>query len=243
MTYCLGLLMHEGIVFVSDSRSNAGIDNITSVRKLRIYEAEDRVVVVLSAGNLATTQAVTGLLASAQGSGIVGQDLNRSVNMFDAAQMVGDRLRVQINRDGSYVKPFGDPNATFIVGGQIRGERPRLFVVYSAGNFVEVTDRRPFGQIGETKYGKPILDRAFTVETSLGEAAKLALLSFDATIKSNLSVAAPVDLLRYRTDSFSADSFESFTTHGEYWESLQQRFNDGLRELVRGLEPPPAPIG
>lgn len=239
MTYCLGLLMKEGIVFASDSRSNAGIDNITSVCKLRTYAVPDeRVVVLLSAGNLATTQAVTALLGSGQGSGIAGQDINVCVNMFDAAQLVGDKLRAQVARDGTFVKPFGNPNATFIVGGQFKGERPRLFEVYSAGNFVEITGRRPFAQIGETKYGKPILDRAFATETSLDEAAKLALLSFDATIRSNLSVAAPVDLLRYRVDSLALDPVDSFALDGPYWSQLRHAFNEGLRDLVRAFDPP-----
>lgn len=231
--------MEEGIVFASDSRSNAGIDNITSVRKLRVYEVpDDRVIVILSAGNLATTQAVTALLGTGQGSGIVGQDVTLAVNMFDAAQLVGDRLRAQIQRDGKYVEAFGDPNATFIVGGQVKGERPRLFEVYSAGNFVEITQRRPFGQIGEAKYGKPILDRAFGFDTSLDEATKLALLSFDATIRSNLSVAPPVDVLRYRADSFTAPEVECFTMQGAYWKGLQHDFNEGVRTLVRSLRPP-----
>lgn len=242
MTYCLGLLMREGLVLASDSRSNAGVDNITLVKKLRVYSVPgERVIVVLSAGNLATTQAVTGLLSVAQGSGVVGQDFNQCLNMFDAAQLLGDRLRVQIARDGEYVRAHGDPNATFIIGGQIKGEAPRLFLVYSAGNFVEITDRRPFAQTGETKYGKPILLRAFDFETGLDEAAKLALLSFDATIRSNLAVDAPVDLLRYRANSFTIDSRETYSADGQYWEELRAGFNDGLRQLVAGLPPPASP--
>ncbi|MEL6189185.1 MAG: peptidase [Myxococcota bacterium] len=239
MTYCLGLLMREGLVFVSDSRSNAGVDNITLVRKIRTFVVPgERVIVMLSAGNLATTQAITGLLTAAAGNGFVGQDIHLCLNMFDAAQLVGDKLRAQIARDAPHVQPYGDPNATFIVGGQIRGEGPRMFEIYSAGNFVEVTQRRPFAQVGETKYGKPILDRAFRYDTSLGEASKLALLSMDATVRSNLSVAAPVDLLPYPIDTFSAAGLRTFETSDPYWHALCDGYDAGLRELVHRLPGP-----
>ena len=158
----------------------------------------ERVIAVLGAGNLATTQAVVSQLHEAQGGGVAGHDVNMAPSMFDIATMVGDRLREVIARDGRYVEPYGDASASFLVGGQIRGGPQRLFEVYSAGNFVEAFSRFNFLQIGETKYGKPILDRALHSDSSLDEAAKLALLSFDATIRSNLSVGLPIDILRYR---------------------------------------------
>jgi putative proteasome-type protease len=163
--------------------------------------------------------------------------------MFEAARIVGARLRQVTDADAKYVEPYGDPTASFLVSGQIKGEAPRLFQVYAAGNFVEATPRAPFLQIGETKYGKPILDRGLAPDTSLDEAAKLALLSFDATIRSNLSVGLPIDLLRYRTDSFSADNLITIEEHNLYWRELRQAYAAGLASLVANLEPPPPAMG
>ena len=181
---------------------------------------------------------MTGLRQSA-GSGRFGQDIHTAQTMFDVAQMVGNRLREVIARDGSYVQPFGDPNGTFLVGGQIAGEAHRLFHIYSAGNFVEASDRSRFLQIGETKYGKPILDRALGGMSSLDEAAKLALLSFDATMRSNLSVDAPIDLLRYDSGSFSAQQLATFEKDDAYWVSLRQQYAEGLSSLVANIPSPP----
>ena len=208
LTYCLGILLPAGLVLASDSRSNAGVDQVALVKKLALFEVPgQRVIAVLSAGNLATTQAVVTSLREAAGSGNLVHDIHTARSMFDVAQLVGNKLREVIARDGTYVQAFGDPNGSFLVGGQIAGEPPRLFNIYSAGNFVEASDRSRFLQLGETKYGKPILDRALGRNSTLDEAAKLSLLSFDATMRSNLSVDAPIDLLRYATDSFSACNF------------------------------------
>jgi putative proteasome-type protease len=224
----------------SDSRSNAGIDQVALVRKLAVFEVPgQRVIAILSAGNLATTQAVVTGLRAAAGSGRIGQDMHAAQSLFDVAQMVGNKLREVLARDGSFVQPFGDPNGTFLVGGQIAGEPPRLFSVYSAGNFVEASDRSRFLQLGETKYGKPILDRALNNASTLDEAAKLSLLSFDATMRSNLSVDAPIDLLRYSADSFSARNFATFEKDDAYWMELRSRYADGLSTLVASIAPPP----
>jgi putative proteasome-type protease len=240
MTYCLGILLPSGLVMASDSRSNAGVDQVALVKKLALFEVPgQRVIAILSAGNLATTQAVVTGLREAAGSGRFGQDIHAAQSMFDVAQMVGSKLREVIARDGSYVQPFGDPNGTFLVGGQIAGEAPRLFHIYSAGNFVEASDRSRFLQIGETKYGKPILDRALGTLSSLDEAAKLSLLSFDATMRSNLSVDAPIDLLRYATDSFSARNLVTFEKEDAYWMQLRSQYADGLSSLVARIAPPP----
>jgi len=241
MTYCLGILLPDGLVLASDSRSNAGVDQVALVKKLAIFEVQgERVITILSAGNLATTQAVVTGLRESAGSGRYGHDIHAAQTMFDVAQGVGAKLREVIARDASFVQPFGDPNGTFLVGGQIAGERPRLFHIYSAGNFVEASHRSRFLQIGETKYGKPILDRALSDASSLDEAAKLALLSFDATMRSNLSVDAPIDLLRYRTDSFSARNFATLDKEDPYWKELRRHYADGLSTLVASLPPPPA---
>ncbi len=241
MTYCLGVLLPAGLVMASDSRSNSGVDQVTLVKKLAVFEQPDqRVVVVLSAGNLATTQAVVTELREAAGSGQEGQDIHVMRTMFDAASLVGKKLREVLSRDAEYVQPFGDPHGSFLVGGQIAGEPPRLFQIYSAGNFVEASERSQFMQLGETKYGKPILDRALGSTSSLDEAAKLSLLSYDATMRSNLSVDAPIDLLRYAAGSLSARNLVTFQKDDAYWMDLRQRYADGLTELVARIPPPPS---
>jgi putative proteasome-type protease len=194
---------------------------------------------VLSAGNLATTQAVVTGLRQAVGGARGEADILTARTFFDVAQIVGDRLRAVGERDAEYVRPYGDPTASFLVGGQIKGEPPRLFEIYAAGNFAEATDRSPFLQIGETKYGKPILDRALQSDSSLDEAAKLALLSFDATLRSNLSVGAPIDLLRYAAGSFVSDNLVTFDEDNPYWSHLRQTYSEGLSALVEGLPAPP----
>lgn len=240
MTYCLGILLPTGLVLASDSRSNAGIDQVALVKKLAIFEvAGERVITILSAGNLATTQAVVTELREAAGTGVLGQDILAEQTLFDVARTVGSMLRQVIGRDGSFVQPFGDPNGTFLVGGQIAGEPPRLFHIYSAGNFVEASERSRVLQLGETKYGKPILDRALTGRSSLDEAAKLSLLSFDATMRSNLSVDAPIDLLRYAADSFSAKNLATLEKDDPYWVGLRREYQQGLTALVASIAPPP----
>jgi putative proteasome-type protease len=160
--------------------------------------------------------------------------------MFDVANIVGSKLPEVIAHEGNFVQPYGDPSGSFLVGGQIAGEPPRLFQIYSAGNFIEASDRSPFLQIGETKYGRPILDRALTLESPLDEAAKLALLSFDATIRSNLSVGLPIDILRYETDSFSVANLATLEDHNAYWRELRIGYSEGLSSLVAQLPPPPS---
>ena len=241
MTYCLGILLPTGLVLASDSRSNAGVDQVAQVRKLALIAVPgDRVIAILSAGNLATTQSVVTHLIESAGSGAVGGDLHAARTMFDVAGMVGAKLREVIDRDGKYVEPYGDPSASFLVGGQIAGEPPRLFEIYSAGNFIEASSRSCYLQIGETKYGKPILDRALTADSPLDEAAKLALLSFDATVRSNLSVGLPIDVLIYRTGSLSAASIATLDDGDAYWDSLRQGYSEGLSTLIDRLPPPPA---
>ncbi|MRG70697.1 peptidase [Alphaproteobacteria bacterium HT1-32] len=240
MTYCLGILLPDGLVLASDSRSNAGVDQLATVRKLSVFEQPgERMIVVLSAGNLATTQAVVTTLRQNLGSGEAGRDLFAAQTMFNVTQTVGDMLREILAREATHVQPFGDPNASFIVGGQIAGGKHRIFQVYSAGNFVEASARTQFLQIGETKYGKPILDRALTNETSLQEAAKLALLSYDATIRSNLSVDAPIDMMIYRRDSLDGTTLRKFNRDDDYWHNLRDTYSKGLGQLVQSLPSPP----
>ena len=240
MTYCLGILLPAGLVLTSDSRSNAGVDQIARVRKMAlITKPGERVIVILSAGNLGTTQSVVTTLREAVGTGDLLHDLTTAPSMFEAAKMVGAKLREVVDIDAKYVEPYGDVAASFLVAGQIRGEAPRLFQIYSAGNFVEASDRSPFLQIGETKYGKPILDRALACDTTLDQAAKLAMLSFDATMRSNLSVGLPIDMLRYGIDSFAIENFVTFDEGNAYWNELRREYSDGLFKVLEQLPPPP----
>ncbi len=240
MTYCLGILLPDGLVLASDSRSNAGVDQVVRVSKLAVMPAaDDRVIVIQSSGNLATTQAVVTTFHEAFGSGDPAKDLKLPRTLFEVAGLVGAQLRATVAADAQFVTPFGDPNGGFLVSGQIRGEPPRLFQIYSAGNFVEATARSPFLQIGESKYGKPILDRALVPGTALDEAAKIALLSFDATVRSNLSVGLPLDVLLYRDGAFSAHNLVTVEEDDPYWSALRQGYSDGLAALVSGLPPPP----
>lgn len=241
MTYCLGILVAQGLILASDSRSNAGVDNVAEVSKLAILTVPgNRVIAIQSAGNLATTQSVVTQLRQALGAGGVADDLGLARTMFDVANLVGAKLRQVVTMDGAFVQPYGDPAASFLVSGQIVGESPRLFQIYSAGNFVEATERSYFLQIGEAKYGKPILDRALEPTSSLDEAEKLALLSFDATLRSNLSVGLPIDLLRYQADSFVAGPPVTIKDDTPYWRELRGLYSEGLNALVERLPAPPA---
>ncbi len=239
MTYCLGILLADGLVLASDSRTNAGVDQIAKVCKLSVLENPGQsLIAILSAGNLATTQAVVTTLKQSAGTGEGDQDLFQQATMFDVAQTVGAVLRQIVELDLPYVQPFGDPNGSFLIGGQIQGEPHRLFQVYSAGNIVEAAPRNHFLQIGETKYGKPILDRALRYDAPLARAGKLALLSFDATIRSNLSVGPPIDMLSYQTGSLSAYNLTKFKSNDPYYVDLCDRYAAGLQSTVDGLPDP-----
>ncbi len=240
MTYCLGVLLDHGLLMASDSRTNAGIDQIASVGKMDVFEGNgSHFLTILSAGNLATTQAVNSLMRQALGSGIVGLDLFAAATMFDATQIVADTMRTVLARDGDFVRPYGDPTGSFIVGGQIAGGPHRLFEIYPATNFIEADPRQHFLQIGESKYGKPILDRALSMQTDMVEATKLALLSFDATIRSNVSVAPPIDVMVYAQDRFTPAVRYSFEDGDDYLTALRSAYSDGLLGVVHALPPPP----
>ena len=241
MTYCLGILLRAGLVLASDSRSNAGVDQIQRVSKLVLLAAGDRFIAVLSAGNLATSQAVVSELEQAVGSGDAHADVTRADSLYEVATMVGTRLRKVLERDAKYVRPDGDPAASFLVAGQLPGEPPRLFQVYTAGNFIEASERSCFLQIGETKYGKPILDRTVRLDSSIDHAAKVALLSFDATMRSNLSVGMPIDLVRYRAGALDAPIVTMDETDA-YWRALTDAYSHGLLDLVDRLPSPPAEL-
>ena len=190
MTYCIGVMLEQGIIFASDSRTNAGMDNVAKFCKMTLFERRgDRVIVLLSSGNLAGTQAVIGVLNQRCAGGDAVPSLWNARTMFDVAMLVADAMRDIERRDGQYLAgERGGFNASFIVGGQIKDEPPRLFRIYAEGNFIEAEEATPYFQTGETKYGKPIIDRVITRHTPLADAAKCVLVSFDLTMRSNLSV-------------------------------------------------------
>jgi putative proteasome-type protease len=238
MTYCVGLLVDTGLVMLSDSRTNAGVDQVNTFRKMAVFPGDDRVLVLISAGNLAITQAVVNLL---EGSGCEERPMRllSAANMFNAARVVGDALREIHERDADDLKEHGHEfNGTFILGGQIAGEEPRLFHIYSAGNFIESSIDTPYFQIGESKYGKPIIDRVISRSSSLAQAAKCALVSMDSTIRSNLSVGPPLDLAIIRRDEFKLATHISIDMDDKYFTMLRTRWGFALQEVFSELPNP-----
>jgi putative proteasome-type protease len=240
MTYCVGLLVDTGLVMLSDSRTNAGVDQINTFRKMATFQrANDRVMVLLSAGNLAITQAVVNLLHEPPEDPEQPTRIFRAANMFNAARVVGDALREIHARDAESLKEQGHEfSANFILGGQINGEEPRLFHIYSAGNFIESSIDTPYFQIGESKYGKPIIDRVITRSSSLAQAAKCALVSMDSTIRSNLSVGPPLDLAMIRRDEFKLATHISIDMDNAYFTMIRTRWGFALQEVFSELPNP-----
>lgn len=236
MTYCVGIMLDSGLIFASDSRTHAGVDNFASFCKMNVFErAGDRVLVLLSSGNLAGTQAVIGLLTKRAAKSDVA-NLWGAESMFDVATLVSDAMREVDRRDGQHLTD-GDVgfNASFILGGQISGEPPRLFRIYAEGNFIEASQQTPYLQTGETKYGKPIIDRVITRSTSLNDAAKCVLVSFDSTMRSNLSVGMPIDLICYQRDSLEVRMRRCFDLGDTYFATLSNEWSEGTRAVFRQL--------
>ena len=242
MTYCVGIRLNAGLVFLSDSRTNAGLDAISTFRKMMIYEKSgDRFMVMLSAGNLSTSQSVREILQVEKIDNGDEEPITiwNAKSMFDATRVLGSAVRRVYQQDGASLKAAGvDFNASMIFGGQIKGEAMRLFLVYSAGNFIEATRETCFFQIGESKYGKPILDRVLTPTTQLDEAAKCALVSMDSTLKSNLSVGLPLDLLVYREGSFQSDEHVCIDERNPYFQMIHSTWGQRLREVFEGIDDP-----
>jgi putative proteasome-type protease len=203
VTYCIGILLDEGVVLASDSRTNAGIDRVSTFRKMFIYEKPgERFFALLTAGNLSLTQGVVSLIGEWLGNEDPERDLFSVHSMFGAARVIGAALREIHKTDGGYLQQHDvDFTASFILTGQIKGGQLRLFMIYDAGNFIEAMGDTTYFQIGEVKYGKPILDRIIRRDTSLSDAAKCALISFDSTMRSNVSVGPPLDVVIYRRNS------------------------------------------
>jgi putative proteasome-type protease len=237
MTYCVGVLLNDGIVFASDSRTHATVDNFASFSKMTVFErAGDRVFVLLSSGNLAGTQAVINVLKQRGDSNEGPPNLWTARTMFDAAGLVSDAMRDIERRDKTHLER-GDLafNASFILGGQIKGEAMRLFRIYAEGNFIEAGTDTPFLQTGETKYGKPIIDRVVTPSTSLTDAAKCVLVSFDSTMRSNLSVGMPIDLVSYQRDTLEVRRRRRFEQGDPYFSALSKEWSEGVRNVFKQL--------
>lgn len=239
MTYCVAMRLNDGLVFLADSRTNAGVDQISTFRKMTVFERPgERLLVMMSAGNLAITQAVRQIVC--EGSEAAAASVWSARSLFDAARVVGEAVRTVQQRDGEALHEAGiEFNCSFLVGGQIRGEGCRLFQVYAAGNFIEATPENPYFQIGEAKYGKPIVDRIVTPETTLGEAAKCALVSMDSTLRSNISVGLPLDLLVYEIDSLRVTKFVRIDENNEYMKMIRTTWGSRLRQVF-GEIPDPA---
>jgi putative proteasome-type protease len=239
MTYCVAVRNEAGLVFLSDSRTNAGLDQISTFRKMHTFEVPgERVMVLLTAGNLAISQSVaSGLRVQMDNHG--EKSLSTAPNMFSAAKLVGEAVRKVHERDAESLKAFNTEfNVNLIFGGQVKGEAPRLFNIYSAGNFIEATDETPYFQIGESKYGKPILDRVIGSGLSLDEVAKCCLISMDSTIKSNLSVGLPLDLLCYESDSLRVNRHKQIDGKEPYFASIRERWAEQLRKVFNELPDP-----
>ena len=243
MTYCCAIKTRAGLVFLSDSRTNAGLDQISTFRKMIIYEKPgNRFMTLLSAGNLSISQSVREVL---QIEKLVepGQDepltIWNATSMFDACRVLGSAIRRVYERDAAALRASGvEFNVSMIFGGQIGNEGMRLFQVYSPGNFIEATDETPYFQIGESKYGKPVLDRVITPSTPLDEAAKCALVSMDSTLKSNLSVGLPLDMVVYEANSLHTDRIMCIDEHNPYFQMLRSSWGDKLRQMFDSIEDP-----
>lgn len=244
MTYCVAIKLKAGLVFLSDSRTNAGLDQISTFRKTIVYEkTDDRFMVLLTAGNLSISQSVRELLQlehiPATHPDEPAVTIWNATSMFDAARVLGSAIRRVHDRDGAALKKAGvDFNVSMILGGQIKGEGMRLFQVYSAGNFIEATEETPFFQVGESKYGKPVLDRVINAQMPLNEAAKCALVSMDSTLKSNLSVGLPLDLVVYEVDQLKSDKIVCIDHDNPYFQMLHNSWGQKLHEIFDSIEDP-----
>ena len=240
MTYCVAMALDAGMIFASDSRTNAGVDQIARFSKMRVFARPDeRVIVMLSSGNLSLTQNAVNVLEQRNRGGDAAPNVMNAKSMFDVARMLGDAVREVRVRDASYLEQNNiDASANFIVGGQVDGETPRLFHVYGEGNFIEATSETCYFQIGESKYGKPVIDRVVNRTTSLTDATKCTLVSFDSTMRSNISVGPPIDLLVYETGTLSVRMRRRLDEDDPYLRMMHTQWGEGLRRVFTQLPDP-----
>ena len=240
MTYCVAMSLDAGMIFASDSRTNAGVDQISRFSKMRTFvRGGERVIVMLSSGNLSITQNAINILEQ-RGRAADGElTLWNASSMFDVARLLGDVLREVKNRDGPYLLQNNiDSNANFLVGGQIGGEVARLFEVYSEGNFIEATPDTCYFQIGESKYGKPVLDRVVARDMSLVDATKCTIVSFDSTMRSNISVGLPIDLVVYEANALTIRLQRRIEETDPYFQMVHAQWGAGLRRVFAELPAP-----
>ncbi len=230
--------LDAGLVFLADSRTNAGVDQVGTFRKLSVFEhSGERVMVLMTAGNLSISQAVRQLVSEHVCAD--GMTIWNAPSMHDAARILGEAVRTVHKRDAATLAEFGvDFNISMIFGGQIKGERCRLFQIYSAGNFIESHDENTYFQIGEAKYGKPIIDRVVNPATTLDDAAKCALISMDSTLRSNVSVGLPLDMLVYENDRLAVTRFVTIDEHNQYFRMLRSSWGKQLKAVFEGIDAP-----
>jgi len=228
------------MVFASDSRTNAGVDNIATFRKMHVIAREgERLIVIMSSGNLSITQSAINLLEHQSRTGNANKTVHNASSMYEIADLVGHALRDVRRRDGPYLQQSNiDTSASFIVGGQILGEPQRLFRIYSEGNFIEATPETPYFQIGESKYGKPVIDRVIKRSTQLMEAAKCVLVSFDSTMRSNISVGLPIDIVVYDNNSLKPRVQRRIDESDAYFKMIHTEWGEGLRRVFAQLPNP-----
>ncbi|WP_420004923.1 peptidase [Arenibacterium sp. LLYu02] len=238
MTYCVGLMLNKGLVFMSDTRTNSGVDNISTFRKMFTWEVPgERSITMMTAGNLATTQSVVSLLDERiKQPGERNPGILEAPSMYQVATMVGNLLKEVISTHAEAGQRADAAfNATIVLGGQVGDGEPRLFLIYPEGNFIEASFDTPFFQIGETKYGRPILVRAYDPDMSFEDAVKLLLVSFDSTIKANLSVSLPLDVHIYKANSLKNGHVFRLQTDDPYFEAVSTGWGIALREAFGQL--------
>jgi putative proteasome-type protease len=238
MTYCVAMRLEAGLVFLSDSRTNAGVDQIGTFRKMNVFENPgDRMMVIMTAGNLSISQSIRQIVSEYLNAD--GVSIWTAQTMHEAAQIVGECIRAVHQRDAKSLEQFGiDFNVSIIFGGQIKGERCRLFQLYAAGNFIESHNENTYFQIGEAKYGKPIIDRVINPATPIDEAAKCALISMDSTLRSNISVGFPLDLLVYETDALAVSRFVTIDEKNQYFQMIRNTWGQQLKSVFESIADP-----
>ncbi len=243
MTYCCGILLRDGLVMIADTRTNAGVDNISTFRKLHVFTVPgQRIMAIATAGNLSISQSVVSMLREGLENPDTGENetLINAPTMFQAAQRIGHAIRELHNLEGAALDASDVKfDVSFLFGGQIKGERPRLYMIYSAGNFNECTTDTPYLQIGEHKYGKPVLDRAIIYDLDLYDALKVGLVSVDSTMRSNLSVGLPLDIMIARRDAYDAELNYRIEPGEPYFTDLRERWSAALRAAHAGIPRPP----
>jgi putative proteasome-type protease len=243
MTYCCGILVREGLVLIADTRTNAGLDNISTFRKLhRFGEPGERILGLASAGNLSVSQSVISILTEGVENPETGEieTLSNAPTMFKAAQRIGRAIRMVHETEGPALQTADVGfEVAFLFGGQIRGGPLRLFMIYAAGNFIECTTDTPYLQIGEHKYGKPILDRAVGFDTDIDDALKIGLISMDSTMRSNLGVGMPIDLLVVKRDACDAELSYRIEPGEPYFSDLREQWSAALRAAHIAIPRPP----